>query len=120
MAKEHSNRFGPLSRAARAAPMLDPEREKKLALAAKNGDTRARDRLIVAHLRLVISAAQPYVGGGVSLEDLVSEGCLGLMEAAKRFDPERGNRFSTYAVWWVRAHLRRYALANRRRSAACP
>lgn len=114
MAKESATRFGPLSRAARSAPLLDPVREKKLALAAKNGDTRARDRLIVAHLRLVIAAAQPYVGGGVSLEDLVSEGCLGLMEAAKRFDPDRGNRFSTYAVWWVRAHLRRYALANRR------
>jgi len=114
MAKNESARFGPLSRAARSAPLLDPNRERTLAMAAKAGDVQARDRLIVAHLRLVIAAAQPYVGGGVSLEDLVSEGCLGLMEAAKRFDPERGNRFSTYAVWWVRAHLRRYALANRR------
>lgn len=71
-------------------------------------------RLVLAHLRLVLSVAHAYRGGSAGLDDLVSEGCLGLMEAVRRFEVSRGNRFSTYAVWWVRAHLRRYALANRR------
>ena len=94
--------------------MLDVETEHRLALASRDGDAAATRQLVLAHLRLVIAAAQPYSGGSVSLDDLISEGCLGLMEAARRFDPERGNRFSTYAVWWVRAHLRRFALSNRR------
>ena len=114
MKTRYEPRTASLRDAAREAPMLDLQTEQRLALASKAGDRDATQQLVVAHLRLVIAAAQPYVGGSVSLDDLVSEGCVGLMEAARRFDPERGNRFSTYAVWWVRAHLRRFALANRR------
>lgn len=100
--------------AAKHAPMLDAKSEHELTVRAQAGDTEAMRSLVLAHLRLVVAAAQPYVGGTITLEDLIGEGCLGLMEAASRFDPERGNRFSTYAIWWVRAHLRRYTLANRR------
>ena len=103
-----------LRRAANDAPMLDAETELKLISQLRKGNSRALRDLMAAHLRLVLATARRYSGNGMSLEDLVAEGNLGLVEAARRFDPERGTRFGTYAAWWVRAFVRRYALANRR------
>lgn len=115
MTQRNTDRFAPLRRAAAGAPMLEAEEEQALIRRAQqDGDERATHRLVAAHLRLVLSVAKSYARGGVSLDDLVSEGSVGLLEAIRRFDPQRGTRFSTYAVWWVRAHIRRYAMANRR------
>jgi len=83
-------------------PFLTAEEEQTLALRASDGDRGARDRLIVSHLMLVVSMAQEYGDAGLDLVDLIQEGNLGLIEAADRFDPDRGVRFSAYARWWVR------------------
>lgn len=103
-----------LHRTAVTAPVLDPEAEKLLIIGLKAGSAEALRSLLSSHLRMVMAMARRYAGFGVSFEDTVSEGIVGLLEAAKRFDPERGTRFSTYGAWWVRAYVRRYALANRR------
>ncbi len=105
-------------RAANEAPILDAETELELIAAFKGGSSAALTRLLAAHLRLVLSIAKRYAGNGASLDDLVSEGNLGLVEAARRFELGRNNRFGTYAAWWVRAHIRKYALSNRRIVAA--
>ncbi|GIV07263.1 MAG: RNA polymerase sigma factor SigA [Fimbriimonadales bacterium] len=89
------------------APLLSPEREHELALRAAEGDERARERLVQANLRLVISIAKHYTGRGLSMIDLIQEGNLGLMRAATQFDPKRGSRFSTYATWWIRQAISR-------------
>lgn len=73
-----------------------------------------RDAIIVAHRPLVRATARRYVRSGISLDDLESEGFLGLMEAARRFDPSRGTTFGSYASWWVRVFIERFAMANRR------
>jgi RNA polymerase sigma-32 factor len=96
------------------APVLDVETERDLLERHAGGSKAALQSLIASHMRLVLSIADRHARQGVSMEDLVSEGALGLVEAARRFDPERGTRFGTYAAWWVRAYIRRYALANRR------
>lgn len=102
-------------RAAAEAPMLDAEMERAyLKRFQEHGDARALQALLVSHLRLVVSVARKYASSRVPVEDLVAEGNLGLVEAARRFDLARGNRFATYASWWVRALVRRYAIANRR------
>ncbi|MDW8363010.1 MAG: sigma-70 family RNA polymerase sigma factor [Myxococcales bacterium] len=100
--------------AAGRAPMLSADEERRLLSAIGAGEPRALERLVATHLRLVVSIARRYTGGGASLEDLVGEGLLGLVEAVRRFEIDRGTRFGTYAAWWVRAYVRRYALANRR------
>jgi RNA polymerase sigma-32 factor len=105
-------------RAANEAPVLDATTEQRLVAAFQSGSERALGELLRSHLRLVLSVAKRYAGHGASLEDLVSEGNLGLIEAARRFELERGNRFGTYAAWWVRAYIRRFALVNRRIVAA--
>ncbi len=105
---------GNLRRAANEAPMLDAPTEERLVRELREGSERALSQLLASHLRLVLATARRYAGNGVSLEDLVAEGNLGLVEAAQRFDPARGTRFGTYAAWWVRAFIRRYALSNRR------
>jgi RNA polymerase primary sigma factor len=74
----------------------------ELSRRAKAGDRKARRRLIEKNLRLVVSAAKRYRGMGLPFEDLVQEGNLGLIKAVERFDPEMGNRFLTYAIWWIR------------------
>jgi len=99
---------------AERAPLLLADEERKLILAFQAGSEAALTRLLSSHLRLVLSMAKRYAGRGAAMEDLIGEGNLGLMEAARRFDVSRDNRFSTYAAWWVRARIRRYALANRR------
>lgn len=83
-------------------PPLSPEEERELARRMREGDIAARNRLVLAHLRLVVSIAREYGDTGLDLLDLIQEGNLGLLEAAARFDPERGFRFSTYARWWIR------------------
>lgn len=106
--------FGPLASAAGEAPMLSTERELKLARAAARGSAQAFNELVSSHLRLVFSIARQYDRYGASTDDLVAEGTLGLVEAARRFDPTKGVRLAAYAAWWIRAYMRRYTLATRR------
>jgi RNA polymerase primary sigma factor len=82
--------------------LLTRGEEVELSRHAKAGDERARQKLIEKNLRLVVSVAKRYRGMGLSFEDLIQEGNVGLIEAVERFDPERGHKFSTYAVWWIR------------------
>ncbi len=92
-------------------PMLDVEEEYMLARRWRDhGDTEAARRMITSHLRLVAKIALGYRGYGLPLEDVISEGNVGLMKAVKRFDPERGFRLSTYAMWWIRASIQEYIL----------
>src|SRR5215203_5228817 len=87
--------------------LLTPEEELDLGRRARAGDAQARARLIEKNLRLVVSVAKRYRGMGLSFEDLIQEGNIGLMRAVERFDPERGFRFSTYATWWIRQAIGR-------------
>ena len=86
----------------RRIPRLSAEEEQAFAALAAQGDQKARQRLIQANLRFVILVAKRYRNRGVPLEDLVNEGNIGLIRAAERFDPDRGVRFVSYAVWWIR------------------
>jgi RNA polymerase sigma-32 factor len=93
--------------------LLSLEREQELSLRWRDsGDRAALDELVGSHLRLVVKVARRFAGYGHPLEELVSEGCVGLMQAAERFDPDRGNRFSTYAMWWIRAAIQEYILRS--------
>jgi RNA polymerase primary sigma factor len=83
-------------------PLLSREEEVELATRAQAGDQEALDKLIVSNLRYVVSVARRYLGYGLSLADLINEGNIGLIQAARRFDPTRGVKFITYAVWWIR------------------
>ena len=103
-----------LQHTANGAPMLEREEEERLMREARAGNQAALQKLLSSHLRLVLAYARRYVRSGICLEDLVAEGNLGLVEATRRFDPTRGTRFGTYAAWWVRAFVRRFAYANRR------
>jgi RNA polymerase sigma-32 factor len=95
------------------APYLDREREQALALAWRDRcDQSAFGELILAHMRLVVTAALRMRGYGLPIGDLVQEGTVGLMEAAIRFDPDRQLRFSTYATWWIRAAMQDFVLRN--------
>lgn len=85
-----------------ATPLLTPEEEKTLGIRIQSGDEEALWRLVEANLRFVVKVAKRYRGYGVSLQDLINEGNLGLIEAAKRFDPSRKVKFISYAVWWIR------------------
>jgi len=83
-------------------PMLSPEEEKELAIRAKQGDKQALKKLVEGNLRFVVSIAKNFMGWGVPLTDLIAAGNLGLIEAAKRFDPDKNVKFISYAVWWIR------------------
>src|SRR5690242_19764500 len=94
-------------------PMLDPQQEYMLAKRWREaGDRDAAHRLIISHLRLVAKIARGYGGYGLPIADLISEGHVGLMQAIERFEPERGFRFSTYAVWWIRAAIQEFILRS--------
>jgi RNA polymerase sigma-32 factor len=101
-------------KAARHAPLVSAEEELRLARAARLGSKPAFEALIRAHLRLVLSMAHEFASYSLPLDELVSEGLLGLVEAARRYDAERGVRLAAYATWWIRAYMRRFTIANRR------
>ena len=103
----------------RGGRLLDADEEKDLSRRARGGDMRARQRLIECNLRLVISIAKKYRGRGVLFEDLIQEGNAGLIRAVEKFDPEMGNRFSTYATWWIRQAVTR-AVADHARTVRLP
>jgi RNA polymerase sigma-32 factor len=99
---------------ARQFPMLDADEERRLAERWKNDrDAAAARQLLGSHLRLVIKIARGYGGYGLPLGELIAEGNVGLMQALDKFEPERGFRFSTYAMWWIRAAIQEYVLHNR-------
>src|SRR2546421_1725556 len=95
----------------RKFPMLEPEEEYMLAKRWKEReDPDAAHRLVTSHLRLVAKIAMGYRGYGLPVSELISEGSLGMMQAVKRFDPDRGFRLTTYAMWWIRAAIQDHIL----------
>ena len=100
-------------------PLLTPEEERELAVRVQAGDADAERRLVEAHLRLVFKIARRYAKRGLPLLDLVEEGNLGLLRAARKFRADKGARFSTYATWWIRQSIER-ALANQARMIRLP
>ncbi len=102
-----------LSRRAMKAELLDAETELQLAYAWRDQrDEKALHRLITAYMRLAISMAAKFKRYGAPMNDLIQEAGLGLMKAADKFDPDRGVRFSTYAVWWIKASIQDYVMRN--------
>ena len=102
-----------MSRQAMKAELLDAETEVRLARAWRDlRDERALHRLITAYMRLAISMAAKFRRYGAPMNDLIQEASLGLMKAADKFDPDRGVRFSTYAVWWIKASIQDYVMRN--------
>ena len=89
------------------SPLLSAAEEKSFARLALRGDEAARQRMIESNLRLVVKIARRYINRGLPLLDVIEEGNLGLIHAVKKFDPERGFRFSTYATWWIRQSIER-------------
>ena len=94
-------------------PMLSSEEEYMLAKSWRDiGDLKSAQKLVTSHLRLVAKIAMGYRGYGLPVSELVSEGNIGLMQAVKKFDPERGFRLATYAMWWIRASIQEYVLRS--------
>jgi len=94
-------------------PVLTLEEEQQLAIQWRNhGDVEAAHRLVTSHLRLVAKIAAGYRGYGLPMGDLIAEGNIGLMKAVKKFEPERGYRLATYAMWWIRAAITEYVLRS--------
>ena len=102
-----------------APPLLTADEERALSERLTAGDASAGERLVVANLRLVLYVAKAYTGRGLPLEDLIQEGTLGLMNAVQKFDPTKGFRFSTYAIWWIRQGITR-ALGEQSRTIRLP
>jgi RNA polymerase primary sigma factor len=101
------------------APLLTPEEEIRLTRAVQTGDQVAKQRLIESNMRLVINIAKTYRNRSIPLEDLIQEGAIGLMQAAERFDPDKGFRFSTYATHWIRQAIGR-AIDNKSKAIRLP
>lgn len=99
--------------------LLSAEDEHQLAVAIGAGDSQARDRMVRANLRLVVNIARGYTGKGLSLQDLIEEGNLGLLRAVEGFDPAIGTRFSTYASYWIKQSIKR-ALINTAKTIRIP
>ena len=94
-------------------PMLSPEEEYMLAKRwKKRGDLKSAQKLITSHLRLVAKIAMKYKGYGLPVNEIISEGNIGLMQAVKKFDPERGFKLATYAMWWIKASIQEYILRS--------
>src|SRR5579859_8178584 len=101
------------------SPLLTPEEEIILTRAVQAGDKLAKHRLIESNMRLVINIAKTYRNRSIPLEDLIQEGAIGLMQAAERFDPDKGFRFSTYATHWIRQAIGR-AIDNKGKAIRLP
>jgi len=99
--------------------LLTPQQEIELAKKIKKGDTAARERMINANLRLVVTIARDYANLGLPLLDLISEGNIGLTKAVERFEPTKGAKLSTYAMWWIKQAIKR-ALANQSKTIRVP
>ena len=94
-------------------PMLDAEEEYMLAKNWKNnGNVKAAEKLVTSHLRLVAKIAMGYKGYGLPVNEMISEGNVGLMQAVKKFEPEKGFRLATYAMWWIKASIQEYILRS--------
>ena len=94
-------------------PILAPEREYMLAKRyAEHGDPDAAAQLVTSHLRLVAKIAMGYRGYGLPVSELISEGNIGLMQGVKKFEPERGFRLATYAMWWIKASMQEFILRS--------
>ena len=102
-----------------AIDLISAEKESELAEKIAHGDIEARNELVSANLRLVVSLAKRYQGCGMSLQDLIQEGNIGLMKAAEKFDASKGFRFSTYAAWWINQTIGR-ALADQSKAIRVP
>src|SRR5207302_9158163 len=100
-------------------PLLTPEQEVELAVKIRKGNAAARERMINANLRLVVTIARDYANFGLPLLDLISEGNIGLTKAVERFDPTKGAKLSTYAMWWIKQSIKR-ALANQGKTIRLP
>src|ERR1700709_505434 len=97
----------------RKFPMLRPDQERAYAVRwREQGDREAAYHLVTSHLRLVAKIAMRYRGYGLPIADIISEGNVGLMQAVKRFEPERGFRLATYAMWWIKASIQEYILRS--------
>src|ERR1700747_2868946 len=97
----------------RRFPMLEPQEEYMLAKRwREHEDTEAAHKLVTSHLRLVAKIAMGYRGYGLPISEVIAEGNIGLMQAVKRFEPERGFRLATYAMWWIRASIQEYILRS--------
>ena len=106
-------RSSTMTRKAMSAELLDAETERDLAVRWRDhGDDRALHRLVTAYMRLAISMAAKYRRYGAAMPDLIQEANIGLMKAASKFDPDRGVRFSTYAIWWIKASIQDYVMRN--------
>ena len=105
--------LAPYLRQIQKFPLLTPDEEYRLAKRWRDhGDLDAVQRLVTSHLRLVVKVATLYRGYGRPISELVSEGSIGMLQAVKRFDPDRGFRLATYAVWWIRAAIMEYILQS--------
>src|SRR5256886_5159309 len=100
-------------------PLLTPQQEIELAAKIKKGDAAARERMINSNLRLVVTIARDYINLGLPLLDLISEGNIGLTKAVERFDPAKGAKLSTYAMWWIKQSIKR-ALADQSKMIRLP